>query len=216
MEQLLHVATQAVTTASVSTLPVIVGVLPHLGHETPTRTPARTRFGFFPGTFNPLTVAHLALADAAISSGCDQVFFCLPLVSVDKEDIDDVVARLAQTARFLAGYAHLTAAVMNVGLYVNIAEAARRFLPGARPVLLCGADKIEQIFDQAYYADPLEQVLSSLFAKADIWASPRSGSILPEHPNVRELSLDPAFLKVSSSEVRDRLAAGLSVDHLVP
>jgi nicotinic acid mononucleotide adenylyltransferase len=188
------------------------------------------RIGLLPGSFNPLTNAHVALADAAHTQArLDALVWALAIVTVDKERVSraSVPDRLAQLVAF-ARPRHETVALLNRGLYVDQAEALRAgACQDARVVVLVGFDKVVQIFDPRYYADR-EAALTALFSAADLLVAPRDGAgaaelaallALPENQpyacHVAPLDLPTAYESDSSTEAR-RLAAApqLHLDEL--
>ncbi|MDP9372960.1 MAG: hypothetical protein M3Q65_11035, partial [Chloroflexota bacterium] len=91
--------------------------------------------GILAGSFDPLTVAHAALARAALDAGgLDALYLALSRHTVDKEGIArpsqaDRALVLRLYARRRAGHGLL---LFNRGLYAEQAEAARVAFPGAR------------------------------------------------------------------------------------
>src|SRR6478609_4845807 len=84
-----------------------------------------TRLGVFPGSFNPVTVAHLALAHAALRH-VDEVVFVLPRVFPHKDYrgasfADRVELLLAATADTPA----FSVATADGGLFLEIARECR-------------------------------------------------------------------------------------------
>src|SRR5437868_5729237 len=83
------------------------------------------RLGIFPGTFNPVTMAHLALARAALAH-VDEVVFVLPRVFPHKNysgaSFDDRVAMLRAAAAHQTEFSIATA---EGGLFVEIARECR-------------------------------------------------------------------------------------------
>ena len=207
----------AVATAAAAATPVLVRVA---GGSSPTdRAPSRV--GVFPGTFDPLTRAHTAVADAALRDGCDLVLFVVPVVSVDKEhlaaDADDAVRRLVDVSRWTESTdGAYGSAATNAGLYVDLAAAAAAAFPHAHVDLVCGADKVAQIFDPSYYDGELDDVLDALFARAGVLAVPRGDVVTVDDPRVRWVDADPAVRHDSATEVRTRRASGEDVSHLLP
>ncbi|MBI4507281.1 MAG: hypothetical protein HY691_17250 [Chloroflexi bacterium] len=144
-----------------------------------------------PGSFNPPTAAHLALARAARRAGCDAVVLVLSTRTVAKELptgllLEDRLLLLAELARRpvrvapgaaqgarWATPAALCVAAVNRGLYVDQAALLRATWPEAAPVaFVVGFDKIVQIFDPRYYADR-DAALDALFARASFLVAPR-------------------------------------------
>lgn len=132
--------------------------------------------GVLPGSFDPLTAAHVALARAALRhGGLSSLLFLLSVYVVDKADTAQ--AALADRAlvllRHVARRPRCGVAVCNRGLYVEEAEALAPLVPaGAELWFVVGHDKVEQIFDPRYYADR-DAALDRLFALAGLLVAPR-------------------------------------------
>ncbi|HLJ82130.1 MAG TPA: hypothetical protein VKT52_11620 [Ktedonobacterales bacterium] len=184
----------------------------------------RQRVGLFAGSFNPLTRAHVALADAARQiAALDAVVWTISAVTVNKERVQraSVPDRLAQLNAFAKTTPTDVVAVINRGLYVEEAEAMRsRLASEATLFLLVGFDKIVQIFDPRYYANR-DSALRELFALALVLVAPRDDlgadalAELLARPENREFAsfvqyipVPPEHTRDSSSEAR-ALAAGV-------
>ncbi|HEU5441246.1 MAG TPA: hypothetical protein VFU88_18315 [Ktedonobacterales bacterium] len=194
------------------------------GRETLTRA---RRVGLLAGTFNPLTVAHTALAESACTSGqVEAIVWTLAVVSVDKERLAraSLADRLVQLDVYARAAATDNAVVLvNRGLYVDQARALRGVLPpDVALAIVVGFDKLVQIFDPRYYEDR-DAALDALFAEAELLVAPREGfgaediqALLAQPENrryaarVRRLALAAAHLDDSSSRVRALAAAGAS------
>jgi nicotinic acid mononucleotide adenylyltransferase len=188
--------------------------------------------GILTGAFDPLTVAHGALARAALDAGgLDAIYLALSRRTVEKEGL----ARPGQADRTLVLrlYARRRdrhgVLLFNRGLYVEQARAARAAFPTARAIrFVVGFDKARQIFDPRYY-DDRDAALRALFAAATLLVAPRAGdgavalAALLDRPEnrpfrdaVRPLPFDPAWADASSTVVREAARAGLPVGSLVP
>ena len=190
---------------------------------------AATRVGILSGSFNPLTRAHLALAEAARqAAGLEAIVWVCAAITVDKERVDRAALadRLAQLAPFSLSKPNNAVALTNRGLYVDQALLLR---PLARPdgdvAIIIGFDKVVQIFDPRYYADR-EAALRALFGSARLLVAPRDDHgeeslrgllSLPENqpyaPRVRYLDVPTTYAEDSSTEAR-RLAAEVAADPL--
>jgi nicotinamide-nucleotide adenylyltransferase len=169
------------------------------------------RVGLLPGSFNPPTNAHVALAAAGRAAGLACVYYVLAERTVDKEQVTGIplADRLALLARLGDGVASVER-----GLYVEIARAMGAALPGAELVFLVGHDKIVQIFDPKYYQDR-GAALDELFALASFLVAPRGDAdqdelaellARPENQRwaerVEPLRLDPRHRDASATRVR--------------
>lgn len=182
------------------------------------------RLAFLPGSFNPPTIAHLALADRVLGSGyVDGLSYALASRTVDKERVEvaSLADRLLLLTELVKGRPREGVALLNRGLYVEQAEIIRRALPGLGELwFVVGYDKIVQIFDPRYYPDR-DAALERLFALASFLVSPRAPASSqdlrafldqPENrrfaPRVIELDLPPEYQTMSSTRVRDVVRLG--------
>ena len=180
-----------------------------------------------PGSFNPPTVAHLALAEAGLAQGADAVLFSLATRTVDKEVVTGAALedRLLLLELLAARDPRLGVLLANRGLYVDQAAAVRAAFPTlGEVVFLVGHDKLVQIFDPRYY-DDRDAALERLFELARFLVAPRADAgpeeldallARPENrrfaPAVRSLDLPPALRDVASSAVRAEAASTESPD----
>lgn len=175
------------------------------------------KIALLPGSFNPPTVAHVALARAGLERGADAVLFALATRTIDKEVVAGAALedRLVLLELLAARDPRLGVLVVNRGLYVDQAVAVHAAFPTVREVVfLVGYDKIAQIFDPRYY-DDRDAALERLFALAGFLVAPRADagpeqldSLLGRPENrrfaaaVQPLYLPPALRDVASSAVR--------------
>jgi nicotinate-nucleotide adenylyltransferase len=175
------------------------------------------RLGVLPGTFNPPTVAHLALARAALRA-VDEVLFVLPRALPHKEFSGASFAdRAAMLTAAVAGEHRFSAAAADGGLFLEIADECRPQYPaGARLTFLCGRDAAERIMGWNYGR---EGVLSGMLADFNLLVAARGGEYLPPEEfrgAVDALPLEPRFEDVSATDIRRRIACGEPWEHLVP
>ena len=181
-------------------------------------SPAR-RLALLPGSFNPLTDAHAALADAVLVTGCcERLSYLLASRTVNKERAEgaSLADRLICLTEFVRERPSQGVILVNRGLYVEQAELIHQSLPLVEELwFVVGHDKIVQIFDPRYYRDR-EAALDRLFALASFLVAPRDGAglealraLLAEPKNrrfaarVRPLDLAEPFRTQSSSAVRE-------------
>lgn len=183
----------------------------------------RRRVGVLPGSFNPPTLAHTALAAAGLAGGSlDVALYALSTSIVGKEIVTGAALedRLLLLEVACERDPRLGVLLLNGGLYVEHAELVHAHFPGSEVVFLVGFDKIVQIFDPRYYADR-DAALERLFALATFLVAPRGsdgvdelGAVLGRPENRRfaravgPLALPPRLHEVASSRVRRDVASG--------
>jgi nicotinate (nicotinamide) nucleotide adenylyltransferase len=174
------------------------------------------KVGILAGSFNPPTVAHVELAQAA--SQCVDVIVCVvPRVLPHKEYSG---ATLQQRIEMLdgAGLAipHSIASSAQ-GLFIDIARECRsHFGTEAGLSFICGRDAAERILHWDYgRAGVAEEMLGEF----ELLVAPRGGAFLPPSElrhRIHALPVRKGHEEVSSTEVRERIARGEPWEHLVP
>jgi nicotinate-nucleotide adenylyltransferase len=186
-------------------------------------SPRRT--GVFGGTFDPIHLAHLALAEAAREAAdLDQVLFVPAAVQPFKQDVamsapDD---RLAMVELAIAGnpaFATSRVELERAGPSYTVDTLAALAADPANGdlSLILSAETFLQL---PRWRDP-----DRIVRLAELIVAPRDGypeagsAFLAEHfgeTPVRARFLDGPRLRISASELRSRAAAGHSLRYLVP
>jgi nicotinate-nucleotide adenylyltransferase len=182
------------------------------------RAPGRpSHVGVLPGAFNPVTVAHLALARAA-AARVDQVLLVLPRAFPHKKysgpglrERADMLLELAADSGFFS------VACTEGGLFIEIARECRVAYEGiSRVSILCGRDAAERIVGWDY-GDP--GAIGRMIEEFGLLVAARRGEYTPPASLIRSigcLELEGDFDHVSATEIRRRIAAGEAWEHLVP
>jgi nicotinate-nucleotide adenylyltransferase len=173
--------------------------------------------GILPGAFNPVTVAHLALAHAALIR-VDEVVFVLPRSFPHKEyGGAGLETRAALLLALAVGSTSFSVACADGGLFIDIARECRAAYGGGVELkVLCGRDAAERFVHWDYGApeavDRMLEEFSLLVAsrRGEYAAPPKLAHA------ISRLELDGEFDHVSASEVRRQIAAGGAWEHLVP
>jgi nicotinate-nucleotide adenylyltransferase len=170
-----------------------------------------------PGSFNPVTVAHLALAETALTV-VDEVVFVLPREFPHKKYTGASFAqRVEMLGMALAGQRRFSAAASEGGLFVEIAKECREaYGADVRLSFLCGRDAAERIADWDYGRPG---AFAEMLGQFDILVAARAGEYCPPESlssSFARLDVSGAFDHVSASEVRARIASGEPWRHLVP
>jgi nicotinate-nucleotide adenylyltransferase len=187
--------------------------------------PSDRRLGILSAAFNPITRAHLALAQSAyVHYQLHEVLFVLPITQPHKLIHDaSIEARLQMMNLALQETPAFSIGLCTHGLFIDICRAVALAYPLQTWLwFISGRDAAERILTWPY-ADPAA-TLSTLFAQADLLVADREGAfMLPDIPPVREhavhihhLPLAGEIGHISATEIRTRLAKGEEVDELVP
>ena len=150
--------------------------------------------GVYPGSFDPLTVAHLAIAEAAVrAANLDRLDLALSNVALGKERgaHSSVEARAAAIRRAARSRPWLDVAVTDAQLIADIASGY--------DVVVMGADKWAQVRDPAWYGDDEAARDAALAALPRVLVAPRPGF---EVVGAEALDVDPELAHVSSTRAR--------------
>lgn len=178
-------------------------------------TPAR--LGVLPGTFNPPTCAHLALARSALEH-VDEVLFVLPQAFPHKAyEGASFEQRVRMLELALASEPRFSIAASRGGLFVEIARECRAAYPATTALfIICGRDAAERFVNWDYgRPGAVEQQL----AEFQLLVAPRQGSWQPPPhlaDRIHALRLPGQYAGVSATEVRERIRRGEPWRHLVP
>lgn len=186
-----------------------------------------------PGSFDPPTVAHVALA-TRLGEESDLVLWVYALRTLPKEAGPGgapgrpflmPVRRVEALLAMESGGGPAGVALSSHGLYVEQAEAAARAFPGARITLGVGSDKLRQIFDPRWYEDR-EAALERLFRVAEVAYAVREGdddatlaSLVAESrwaDRLRRVEVASEVRGISSRAVREAIRGGADVAGMVP
>jgi cytidyltransferase-like protein len=195
------------------------------------RAPAASSVALLAGSFDPVTVAHLALAEAAREHAALVVALysarTLPKEPGTPVPLLEERERIETLAAVCAGREGLAAGLCSHGLLADqVAAAAGRF-PGAGLFVVLGSDKLAQLLDPVWYEDR-EGALGTLFSSATVLYATRRGeeaeaaravaeaAALGWGARVRRLDVPPDVAAVASRDVRDRARRGDDVSALVP
>ena len=135
------------------------------------------RLGVFPGSFNPVTVAHLALAEAALTV-VNEVLFVLPRQFPHKPYSGaSFLQRVELLNVALEGNSRFSSAAGDAGLFVEIAAECREaYGADVRLSFLCGRDAAERIAGWDYGRPG---AFLEMLKQFDLLVAARSGEYCP-------------------------------------
>ncbi len=175
------------------------------------------KLGIFGGSFDPVHLGHLLVAQAAIEElGLDRLFFIPAAQSPFKPENQPAAAavRLQLLRLALAGKTNCEIDAQEIqrgGISYTVdtlRDYAQRFF-GAELFYLIGADNVPKLNE---WREPAE-----LARLAEFVAIPRPGGATPIFPPPFRGRLLRGFpFAISSSEIRARVKTGLSIENLVP
>lgn len=175
------------------------------------------KLGIFGGSFDPVHIGHLLVAQAAVEElGLDRLFFIPAAVSPFKPENKMVsgAIRLQLLRLALAGKTNCEIDGQEIkrgGISYTIEtlrDYAKRF-PGAQLFCLIGADNAAKL-NEWREADELAKL-------AEFVAVPRPGEPASEFPKpFRGRMLKGFPIEISSSQIRARAKANLPIENLVP
>jgi nicotinate-nucleotide adenylyltransferase len=175
------------------------------------------RLGILPGSFNPITNAHLGLACAALHV-VEEVLFVLPRVFPHKSYTGaSFEERLAMLHAAAGEDPRMSIAASDRGLFTEISQECREaYGPGVGLSFLCGRDAAERILGWDYgRPDAAAEMLRSF----ELRVAARQGEYVPPAEfagRVHPLETAEEFDHISATEVRERLRRGERWEHLVP
>ncbi len=159
------------------------------------------RVGCYPGSFNPPTVAHLAVAEAACSVGrLVRVDLVISRVALGKEELEipTLEDRLGLLREVAATRSWLGVAVSDERLVVDVATGY--------DAVVMGADKWRQVSDPAWYDHDHAARDAAVARLPHLLVAPRADddlSGLGEVPGVAVLQIAEHHRAVSASAVRN-------------
>jgi hypothetical protein len=160
-------------------------------------TSSTDRRGVYPGSFDPLTIAHLAIADAAYHQcRLDRLDLVLSRVALVKEDghHSSLEERVAHLQRAAEARPWLGVAVTDRQLIADMAEGY--------DVVVMGADKWTQLHDPGFYGGSEAARDDALDRLPEVAVAPRPPAALPTEGAVI-LAVPPHIAEISSSSVRE-------------
>lgn len=160
--------------------------------------------GVYPGSFDPLTIAHLAVADAALHHlGLERLDLAISRGALGKEHLDErsIERRAAAILAAAGDRTWLGVVVVDARLIVDVADGY--------DVVVMGADKWAQVVDPAWYGDDPAARDDAVARLPRVAVAPRHGHPIAAHPlhggpDADELVLPvpEEFGAVSATEVR--------------
>jgi nicotinate (nicotinamide) nucleotide adenylyltransferase len=190
-----------------------------------------SRLGIFPASFNPPTLAHVALIREAIKKKkLDEVLVLLDMQAMDKEPIGaNLEDRLRMLKKAFGKNPKISIGLSNRGLFLEKINPLRKYYPApASFAFIVGFDTIVRVIDKKYYPNR-KQSLDALFGRCQFLVANRGEyqeraleilfrkrEIKAYKGKVSFITLPERFSSLSSSLVRQSLSLGQPVNQWVP
>jgi nicotinate-nucleotide adenylyltransferase len=175
------------------------------------------KIGLFGGSFDPVHLGHLLVAQAAVEElGLDRLFFIPAAQSPFKPDDKPAPAAVRLQLLRLALVGKTNCEIDEQEIHrgsisytiETLRDYAKRF-PKSELFYLIGADNISKLNEW--------RGANELAKLAEFVTVPRPGGIVAEFPKPFRGKILKGFpLAISSSQIRERIKAGLPVENLVP
>jgi nicotinate (nicotinamide) nucleotide adenylyltransferase len=189
------------------------------------------RLGIFPASFNPPTLAHVALIREAIKKErLDEVLVLLDMQAMDKEPVEARFEdRLTMLKKVFGKDPKISIGLSNQGLFLEKLKPLGTLYPASiEVVFVVGFDTILRVMDKKYYLNR-KRSLDELFEQSRFLVANRDrheGAAFEILFRRREskryagkvsfFALPQKFSTISSSQIRRRLAQGQPVHEWVP
>ena len=171
------------------------------------------RLGIFGGTFNPIHIGHLVLAECARAQArLDHVWFIPTAIPPHKPapDVAPAEARLSMVRSAIRGHPAFRVHDMElrrggISYTLETLRMIRTRHPRATLFLIVGSDMLQV----PWYG------LKEIARECTFLVAPRHPAI-SHRRGVRVMTLAMPQIEISSSMIRERLRAGQSIRYLVP
>ena len=180
-------------------------------------SPASRRVGLLFGSFNPIHIGHLILAEHfATRTDLAEVWLVVSPQNPSKvgAELLPETQRLHFVEQAIVGNARLRAEPIEFELprpsyTIATLDALRARHPGTDFVLLMGGDNLPGL--------PRWQQAERILSEVDSYVYPRPGTTLPDlAPFPRVQVMQAPLLDISATYVRESLRTGRSIRYLVP
>lgn len=183
------------------------------------------RLGVFGGAYNPITSAHVTIANIVLERfALQEVLLLLPQVPPHKSIFGaSLEQRLEMMQLAVAQYPALSAGLSSHGLFIDMYQGLQALYPRQTEVFfITGRDAAERILTWHY--DDTEATLQRMFAAFQLIVCDRDGPLsLPEEPllqtyahRIHRCTLPAAVEHISATAVRERCQAGEPITDIVP
>ena len=189
------------------------------------------KLGVFSASFNPMTNAHVKMIEEAERNyDLDEILLLLAKANVDKGIIGaSLEERLLMIKLYAQKHPQFSVAACSHGRFVEKVKLIRPLYPPETEVyFIIGYDTLKRVFDPKYYTN-LKSELMELFSMSRFIVANRDmndAEMIEKLLSLKEnkpyaekidlIELPPFYANISSTEIRDHIQSGQTIDDLVP
>ncbi len=176
-----------------------------------------SKIGLFGGTFDPIHIGHLIVAEWLQDAlGLENVFFIPNLIHpfAKRNDITSAEHRLGMLRLALEPFEHFRISEYEIkkdgiSYSVETIEYFERQFPQAQLFFFIGADNLPEFHKWHRYKDILKKVRLVVYDR-------KEGTAPPQLPADKILFLQTPLIEISSTLIRQRISQGRAVRSLLP
>ena len=174
------------------------------------------RLALLPGSFHPITKAHLELARAALTFA-DHVWFVLPR-SFPHKSYDQVTLQdRLDLIRAAIDDPRMAAVISEGGLFIEMVRECRRHFPSIEQIyVVCGRDAAERIVSWEYDGiEPIDEQLQEY----ELLVAARNGEFSPpEHlaAHIHIMRMAKSYYQISATALREKIRVGGDWEEYTP
>lgn len=181
------------------------------------RKEVNNRIGIFGGTFNPPHNGHIAIAKQAMKQlELNCVYFVPVYIPPHKQQNSSTAAkhRLKMLKLAVSGRKEFIASTIElrrrgISYTVDTLKFFKKHFPQAELVLIIGADNLAQFYSWKSPKTILQLSSLAVYKRKGFSLSPKDNAI-------DFIFLKGKLLQISSTEIRNKIAAGLDINTFVP
>lgn len=166
------------------------------------------RLALLPGSFHPITRAHLELARAALAFA-DHLWFVLPRSFPHKAYDQVTLQDRLDLIRAAIDDPRMSAVISEGGLFIEMVREARRHFPCIEQIfVVCGRDAAERIVSWEYDGiEPIEEQLQEY----ELLVAARNGEFRPPEylaDRVHIMRMAKSYDQISATALREKIRQG--------
>ena len=174
------------------------------------------RIAVYGGSFNPLHIGHLAIMEYLThDAGYDKVYLVVTPQNPFKNPGDNAEARFNAACEAVRRHPELNVMVDDIEMKmeppqytIRTLDALRKREPGNEFTLIIGADNLERFGQWREHERILKEFGLAVFPRKGYHRGRLKARLMKEDPSYRITLLKAPLVTISSTEIREGIAAG--------